>query len=161
MAAHPCYEALTAGAARELAVARPAQAGILEQLELMMDAEGSGCRTPDEWAVYFRSKCPTLESLEAEVEKWERILGDGSLVLKNRSKEEDRLRMAKQELAARRSNSWLLTVSLHRPLSVVCLKSCACAEQRLAQACCRAGAECHPRTPCARQSATRPRPGKR
>lgn len=127
MGAHPYYEALAAGAASELAVARPAQGSTLEQLELRMDTEGSGCRTQDEWANYFLDKYPTVESLEAEVDKWERILGDNSLLLRNQAKEENRLRMAKHALALRRSSSsWLMTVSRTPPSLSCLLISCTC-----------------------------------
>lgn len=115
MTAHPFYEALTAGAASELAAARPAQGGTLDQLELRMDAENSGRRTQEEWADYFWEKFPTVEALEAEVQTRERILGNSSLLLRDRASDENRLRMAKLALERKRSSSWLQTVSRSPP----------------------------------------------
>ena len=116
MTAHPVYDALAAGAARELAAARPAQGSTLDQLELRMDAESSGCRTPEEWTEYYEKKCPTPELLEAEVQSLERVLGHSSLFLRDRASDENRLRQAKRALALRRrSSSWLQTVSRTPP----------------------------------------------
>ena len=112
MTANPFYGALAAGAASELAAARPAQGSTLDQLELRMDAESSGCRTQEEWTEHYKQKCPTLEALEAEVQTLERILGNSSLLLRDRASDENRLRMARHALAVRRrSSSWLQTVS--------------------------------------------------